>query len=98
MGHVDESPLGGVAVQLHGISLPRQSEVGSHPLAIGKVIASYEQVEVAVVVVIEKPGWETPLWFFDAELGRDFCKGSISPVMIEKVVLSIVRDVEVWVA
>ena len=43
-----------------------------------------------IVVVIPEPGWEAPLGLLDAELGRDFLKRAIAPVMIEKVVLSIV--------
>src|SRR5258705_1756873 len=48
---VGKGPLASVAVQLHGIPLPWQSEVGSHPLAAGKVVACDEQVETPVVVV-----------------------------------------------
>src|SRR2546425_38488 len=87
---VDKGPVAGVVVQFHGISLSWQSEVGSHPLATSKVVACDEQVETPVVVVIPEPGWEAPLGLLDAQLGRDFLKRSIAPVMIEKVVLSIV--------
>src|SRR5258707_811721 len=66
MCDIGKGPLAGVAIQLHGISLPLESEVGSHPLATSEVVAGDEQVEMPVVVVIEKPGWEAPLWLLDA--------------------------------
>src|SRR6266567_1717711 len=98
MCDIDKGPIAGVAIQLHGISLPWQCEVRSHPLASGKVVAGDKQVETAVVIVIPEPGWEAPLRFLDAESGRDFLKRAIAAVVIEEVVLSIVRDVEVRVA
>src|SRR6266568_4513820 len=98
MCDIDKGPIAGVAIQLHGISLPWQCEVRSHPLASGKVVAGDKQVETAVVIVIPEPGWEAPLRFLDAEPGRDFLKRAIAAVVIEEVVLSIVRDVEVRVA
>src|SRR6266404_4671161 len=42
MCDINKGPLAGIAVQLHGVSLPRQCEVGSHPVATGKVVASDE--------------------------------------------------------
>src|SRR6266568_4910304 len=98
MCDIDKGPIAGVAIQLHGISLPWQCEVRSHPLASGKVVAGDKQVETAVVIVIPEPGWEAPLRFLDAEPGRDFLKRAIAAVVIEEVVLSIVRDVKVRVA
>src|SRR5260370_39984022 len=98
MCDVDKSTLAGVAVQLHGISLPWQSEVGSHPLATGQVVASDDQIEMLVVVVIEEPGWEAPLGLLDAELGRHFLERSVAPVMIETVVHSIFQDEQLRVA
>src|SRR5437762_6453722 len=97
MCDIGKGPISGVAIKLHGVPLPWQSEVGSHPLASGKVIARDKQVETAVVIVIPEPGWEAPLRFLDAEPGRDFFKRAIAAVVIEEVVLSIVRDVEIRV-
>src|SRR6266566_5078314 len=95
MCDIDKGPIAGVAIQLHGISLPWQSKVRSHPLASGKVVAGDKQVETAVVIVIPEPGWEAPLRFLDAEPGRDFLKRTVTFVAEKLAWCVLVSDVEI---
>src|SRR5271163_4850731 len=63
-------------------------------LCIPYHVTRYEQIQMAVVVVIEKAGGAAPTASLYTRLGGDVCKGAITIVVIQSI-LSVVRDVQI---
>ena len=82
-------------VQPHRLGLRRQAHDAADDLGDRRHEAGHEQVEPAVVVVVEEPGRKTHERQVDAQRLRDLGEGPVLPVVEEEIASRVVGDVQV---